>query len=364
MDLPAPTFSFSIPSIHDGINLECRVYLPNELQNIQSTPTPTPTPVTSRWKPRGAILAHPYTRLGGCYDDPVVSFVGGELLQAGYLVGTFNFRGAGGSEGQTSWTAKSELEDYVSFYGFMLVYLQQLKNASALIGGNPTGQTPDSSALPGEGYSDIQLILGGYSFGSLIASHAPDVDVILELFRSDTNTDPSTPVNKIGRVARKIAAASASTRHLYPSNRDVLVGPDTDTGTGTADDSQPRASPPISIAYLLVSPLLPPVSHFLTCFSNLSLNVGVREGQGRLVQTRPDHQLSTHSSLALYGDEDTFTSASKLQRWSAEIARVPQSRFQSGEIGGAGHFWREDGVEARARNRLREWLRLIESDQI
>lgn len=88
MDLPVPTFSFSIPSINDGVNLECRVYLPNELQNILSTTIP----VTSRWKPRGAIVAHPYSRLGGCYDDPVVSFIGGELLQAGYLVGTFNFR--------------------------------------------------------------------------------------------------------------------------------------------------------------------------------------------------------------------------------------------------------------------------------
>jgi hypothetical protein len=241
----------------------------------------------------------------------------------------------------------------------MLVYLQQLKNA--LISGNPAGQTPDSSALPGESDSGIQLILGGYSFGSLIASHAPDVDVILELLQ------PSTPVNnKICRVARMIAELSASTQHLYPSNPDVLVGPDTDTDTETADDSQLRASPLISnsIAYLLVSPLLPPVSHFLTCFSTLSLYVGWGVGPGRLVQTRPDHQLSKHSSLALYGDGDTFTSAPKLQRWSAEIARVPQSRFQSGEIGGAGHFWREDGVEARARNRLREWLRLIGSDQI
>lgn len=83
MDLPAPTFYFSLPSLNDGTHLECRVYLPTELQNIQSTTT---------WKPRGAIVAHPYARLGGCYDDPVVSFIGGELLQAGYLVGTFNFR--------------------------------------------------------------------------------------------------------------------------------------------------------------------------------------------------------------------------------------------------------------------------------
>jgi hypothetical protein len=94
MDLPAPTFSFSIPSIHDGVKLECRVYLPNELRNIQPARASTSTASTGRssWKPRGAIIAHPYTRLGGCYDDPVVSFVGGELLQAGYLVGTFNFR--------------------------------------------------------------------------------------------------------------------------------------------------------------------------------------------------------------------------------------------------------------------------------
>lgn len=245
----------------------------------------------------------------------------------------------------------------------MVIYLQQLKNAIAPGGGNLPEQTRGSSALPGKDDSNIQLILGGYSFGSLIASHAPDIDVILELFRSNSTTDPSTPAGKIDTAARKIAAAS--TRHFNPSNPDVLVGPDTDTDcTGTADDSQARASPPISIAYLLVSPLLPPVSHFLTCFSTLSLNVGVREGQGRLVQTRPDHQLSTHSSLALYGDGDTFTSAPKLQRWSAEMARVPQSRFQSGEIGGAGHFWREDGVESRARSRLREWLRLIGSDQI
>lgn len=83
MDLPSPTFSFSIPSIRDGLRLECRVYLPAELQNIQSA---------SSWQTRGAIVAHPYARLGGCYDDPVVSFIGGELLQAGYLVGTFNFR--------------------------------------------------------------------------------------------------------------------------------------------------------------------------------------------------------------------------------------------------------------------------------
>ena len=84
MCLPSPAFSFSIPSIHDSAKLECRVYLPLRFENsIQSVPA---APV------RGAIVAHPYAPLGGCYDDPVVNFVGDELLQAGYVVGTFNFR--------------------------------------------------------------------------------------------------------------------------------------------------------------------------------------------------------------------------------------------------------------------------------
>lgn len=83
MDLPTPTFSFHLPSVHDDCQLECRLYVPEQFQNIESA---SQTPI------RGAIVAHPYAPLGGCYDDPIVAFVGGELLQAGYIVGTFNFR--------------------------------------------------------------------------------------------------------------------------------------------------------------------------------------------------------------------------------------------------------------------------------
>lgn len=85
MDLHTPEFSFHLPSVHDNCQLECRLYLPRQLQNIQ----PNTSGSTSI---RGAIVAHPYAPLGGCFDDPVVGFIGGELLQAGYIVGTFNFR--------------------------------------------------------------------------------------------------------------------------------------------------------------------------------------------------------------------------------------------------------------------------------
>lgn len=37
-------------------------------------------------------MAHPYTSLGGCYDDLVVLSVVAELVKIGIVVGTFNFR--------------------------------------------------------------------------------------------------------------------------------------------------------------------------------------------------------------------------------------------------------------------------------
>jgi hypothetical protein len=37
-------------------------------------------------------VGHPYAPLGGCFDDPIVNLMGNELLRAGCVVGTFNFR--------------------------------------------------------------------------------------------------------------------------------------------------------------------------------------------------------------------------------------------------------------------------------
>lgn len=341
-----PSFSFTIPSIHDGSELECRIYISSRLQEPQPT---LPSPV------RGAIVAHPYAPLGGCYDDPVVKFISDEIYQQGYAVGTFNFRcgtspdreltrpltsldsGAGGSEGGTSWTAKAELADYVSFYGFMLVYLHHLKRfLSQRQGGN--SQTSQNLAVED---AHVHLILGGYSYGSLIASNLPTIDVMIDLFRPG-KASPTMSISEISRRAGKIAAATI--QQIDPAS---LKESDTD---GI------ELSTSTSIFYLLVSPLSPPVSTFLTGLSSLSFNVGGLSAQDRPV-ARPVDQLSMHRTLALYGDQDGFTSVQKLQRWSDELTRVPQSQFQGVLIEGAGHFWREDGVEEQARRALCEWLR-------
>ncbi|KAI9931013.1 hypothetical protein ASPWEDRAFT_102930 [Aspergillus wentii DTO 134E9] len=333
MHLSSPTFEFFVPSVYDGTQLDCRIYLPREFQRLESA---------SSWQKRGAIVAHPYASLGGCYDDPVVGFVGGELLKAGYVVLTFNFRGAGESEGRTSWTAKPELADYVSIYGFILRFLHGLRVKSL------STQADDLTANSENSTADVRIILGGYSYGSLIASHLPKIDVIMELFRKPSD---GTVVQEICKVAENIAASSIEKLRTRVEMPTLGKSSFTDDGMNSTKITKP------AISYLLISPLLPPVSFFLTVFSKLSLDVGVGESSKQIPCPKPADQLCANRSLAIYGNQDTFTSASKLHKWSGELCSDPRSNLQCREIDGAGHFWREKGVEAQARDTLRNWLR-------
>jgi hypothetical protein len=77
-----PKLSFTIPSLHDDNTLDCRLYYPAAQAESNG-----------RYKARGAIIAHPYAPLGGCYDDPVVGLIVSELSKQAYeFVCTFNFR--------------------------------------------------------------------------------------------------------------------------------------------------------------------------------------------------------------------------------------------------------------------------------
>jgi alpha/beta superfamily hydrolase len=71
------TYAFTIPSIADDLALDCRIYHPKTID---------------RSNVKGAIIAHPYAPLGGCYEDPVVLSTTETLLDRGFIVGTFNFR--------------------------------------------------------------------------------------------------------------------------------------------------------------------------------------------------------------------------------------------------------------------------------
>ncbi|KAK5659195.1 hypothetical protein OQA88_1286 [Cercophora sp. LCS_1] len=201
--LPEPTLTFTLPSLHDALPLDCRVYHPHSLSASPRAPP---------WRKHAAIVAHPYAPLGGCYDDPVVDIVAGNLLRLGFLVGTFNFRGAHGSAGRTSWTAKAESADYMTVVGFVSHYVHFLDPFVPLTPGSPIsrdyGNGPNGSphvpqvtlSPPGSPSKRISplpsptfpngtpgndtpvLLLAGYSYGAMITTNLPPLESILAQF--------------------------------------------------------------------------------------------------------------------------------------------------------------------------------------
>ena len=86
-----------------------------------------------------AVIAHPHPLFGGTMDNKVVQTLARAFVQAGWVALRFNFRGVGASEGQHD-EGRGELEDML-----------------ALI----ASQAPDGP-----------LALGGFSFGSFVATRA------------------------------------------------------------------------------------------------------------------------------------------------------------------------------------------------
>jgi alpha/beta superfamily hydrolase len=114
-------------------------------------------------------------------------------------------RGAHGSAGRTSWTAKAERADYMSVVGFVSHYVHFLdpfaENAQGKVGSMvrndpgsdgdgevtspihirpPTPTPPQPLSRPTEPI----MLLGGYSYGSMITSQLPSLETILGLFNA------------------------------------------------------------------------------------------------------------------------------------------------------------------------------------
>ncbi|WEW59235.1 hypothetical protein PRK78_004704 [Emydomyces testavorans] len=337
MEWIPPNYSFAIPSLYDGIQLECRLFHPRAPQHVLGA---------SKLEKKAAVVAHPYVPLGGCFDDPVVGVITHELLKGGYVVGTFNLRGTGKSEGRTSWTAKPELADYISFYGFMIHYMHRLETNA---GKEETAQqagAKDGSSRGGE--ATVKIILSGYSFGSMLATFLPSAEKVVEVFSS---TKPGSSVVKVKQAAIELSEqhnSSLRTRNCQPSTQKP-------ESNGRKEKSL-QLSPP-SVLYLLVSPILPPVSLLVTMSFVTSQNALSTTADGlRVTGLEPEEALTNHHSLAVYGSRDAFTSAKRLQNWSGKLSSKPGSLFQSVEVQRAGHFWREAETESLMREAIREFI--------
>ncbi|GAA5974090.1 hypothetical protein JCM11641_003428 [Rhodosporidiobolus odoratus] len=123
---------------------------------------------------KAALIAHPYGRLGGCKEDHVVASLVETLAREGWAVIRYDARGAGESGGSASWTGAAEVEDYRLLVQDVLLPLF-LPPAPSHASHGPT-QTPSSVAgsnMTAQISRKIDVLLCGYSFGSLAASSCP-----------------------------------------------------------------------------------------------------------------------------------------------------------------------------------------------
>lgn len=217
----------------------------------------------------------------------------------------------------------------------MLQYLSALpshsshdKKANGDGDSNPATSTLDKQQdIPNP--RGTQLLLVGYSYGAMIASHLPKVEDVSALF---TNPTSSSSAETICSKATELAM--------------------TRDGPRDENDKKPTQGTLPTISYLLLSPILPPASNLVTLFSNLS-SVSI---EGRQIPTAPPaEQLPTHRTLVIYGTDDMFTSEKKLQDWAKTLKDVPGSLVQSQEIAMAGHFWVEQRFHGMLRQAIHEW---------
>ncbi|ROT36303.1 hypothetical protein SODALDRAFT_299062 [Sodiomyces alkalinus F11] len=212
--LPEPTLRFTLPSVHDDTIIDCRVYHPHALTAFYHGPS---------WKRHAAIVAHPYAPLGGSYDDPIVNVVGEILLRAGFVVGTFNFRGAANSAGRTSWSSKPERGDYMSFVGFMIHYIHFLnpvrsgdRNARPAEPRNPS-QSSEASATDADGRP--LFVCAGYSYGAMITSQIPPLSEILPQFDEPYITSAAADIRlRAQHLAERQTILLADLRSGHPTS--------------------------------------------------------------------------------------------------------------------------------------------------
>ncbi|KAI0903489.1 Alpha/Beta hydrolase protein [Ustulina deusta] len=371
--LPRPSLSFTLPSIYDSAKLDCRVYHPPSLCDPSHPGVP--------WSGHAAVVAHPYAPLGGCFDDPIVDVTAGTLLQLGFLVATFNFRGAASSEGRTSWTSKPEQADYISVVGFLAYYVHHL---------HPPPATCYTSRhqLP-------TMLLAGYSYGAMVTTRLPPLDTILAYFATPAVHTAEADI----RLRAEHLAEAQNLKPVGPTSPrrslGVRFGGDEDSSRRSHDRGNPisecqreegiqesvrsllsraklvyRKSPRWSCqrevdnkmhhclekvggdvafqsAYLAVSPPFGLITRLATMsFPGPWSSSWMR----RSSPVTDDTPLASSPTLVIYGDQDGFISYSGIREWARQLSDADTSQFHHVEVAGAGHFWTESDVVHRLRD--------------
>lgn len=385
--LPSPSANFTLPSLYDDLELDCRLYFPRRKSEHGA--------ITAQGC---AIFAHPYAPLSGSFDDHVVHSIGSVLLGQGYILTTFNFRGSEHSPGKTSWSGRGELGDYVSVYALCVAMINVPGVLEHMYQDSIQEHRPT-------------LLLGGYSYGSMVAAHLPAIDVVVDCLSSATDGSPEKEIENRarevgeaflgyceaqqfrGREGRKTSDPAAPrggvatfggyesfdaaqkisrerslrkvevdrVRHSVERVRRRLSSNYSDSASTTFAgkdivlDAATTMTIPI-LQYLLVSPLLGPIAGLATMFSKLKFERRGTASTGILSSTIPEETLSRNRALIVYGSSDHFTSSAKVRSWCAAIKGRPASQLESHEVQGAGHFWHDSTNEQKLMRIVSDWL--------
>ncbi len=346
-------------------------------------------------------------------NDDLAAYISRKALQV-----LICFRGASDGAGHTSWSAKPELGDYISIYGFMIYYLDGLISGRERYSHGmkqqlcPIPSTVEGEEAPLQHRLRPRLLLAGYSYGSMIASHLPDLERVMSLFKNAVDGSAESEIRSRALHLSAQTLMDFETRqrqnHANASRRDpkfqanlgssrssssVLVGGFETEAAEERIDRESRRSLDLrksldrvrekihirphrlpdrlstsdedihanldpnvivpEICYLLISPLLPPIASFATLFSGLSFKG--RQPEESISNHNVSDQLVRYQSLAVYGTKDLFTSVKKLRRWAQELSGKSGSTFEFREVEGAGHFWHETGVLEQMINHTKEW---------
>jgi hypothetical protein len=296
--------------------------------------------------------------------------------------------------------------DYATVAGFLLQFLRRLQPAppTTVVSTDDEGRKVDD-----DGEDDrMDVVFAGYSYGSLITTRLPDPTALLapfstlapgrearevatraRLFAEDANRGALRPPSRAsgrrrshhqrgkrsvdstaagtaddagGGAGGGAAAAAGAAEAAHVGDAQRRTEPKGEPASTPSDRPAPAAPPPnaapplpasisphtVAAHYLLVSPILPPIST-LTALPPLldASDAGDEAAHLQKFRDRP--------ALAVFGDRDVFTSARRLTAWCEERGRT-NARFDWREVPGAGHFWHERGAMGEATLRIKEWI--------
>ena len=144
--------------------------------------------------PRGlAVVAHPHPLFGGTMDNKVVQTIARALLQLGWRVLRFNFRGVGGSAG-THDEGRGECEDLLA-----VIAAQRQAGEALVLGGFSFGAyvtTLAAAALP-EGEKASRIVLVGPSTQRATPAPVPSDTLVIH-----GETDDVVPLSAVFDWAR------------------------------------------------------------------------------------------------------------------------------------------------------------------